>query len=91
MTERIPYGGNVTIWQLKERIIHVGNVTNRHLQRVISFNTIELYMKEKSTHAGSGTIRQLQRVISLNTSNLYMKNYPCGKCDYQDTDQSNIH
>ena len=45
MTERIPYGGNVTIWQLKERIIHAGNVTNRHLQRVISFNTIELYMQ----------------------------------------------
>ena len=52
---------------------YAGNITPRHLQRVILFNTIELYMKERSTHAVNVTIRQLQRVISLNTSNLYMK------------------
>jgi hypothetical protein len=30
-------------------------VTTRQLQRVISFNTRELYMKERSTHAGNVT------------------------------------
>ena len=54
-------------------VSYAGNVTTRHLQRVILFNTIELYMKERSTHAGNVPIRQLQRVISLNTSNLCMK------------------
>ena len=58
---------------MKERGSHAGNVTTRHLQRVISLNSSELYMKERSIHAVNVNTRQMIRVISLDTSELYIK------------------
>jgi hypothetical protein len=38
-------------------VLHAGNITTRHLQRVISFNTIELYMKGRIIDARNVNIR----------------------------------
>jgi hypothetical protein len=57
---------------MKERSTHAGNVTTRHLQRVILLDTNKRYMKERSTHAGNVTTRQLQLVVSLDTNKQYM-------------------
>jgi hypothetical protein len=56
------------------------------LQRVISFNTIELYMNERSSHAGDMTTIQhhnskLQNFNPINPG----RNHHCNLCSYQST------